>query len=125
MLTKIILIAVIVGLIVYDIFARDLSGVTESMVLRDWARDWTLLPFCAGFLLGHWFAPQAKVNWSAWMYALPIFAGLLIVDIVFNLKGYNPETTTLPMWRYSLWYALAGIPLGAVLWAQPAPWSPL
>lgn len=121
MLTKLIVALTIVALIVYDAFAMQLGQPTESMVLRDWARDWTILPFIAGFLLGHWFGPRQNVSYSAWGFCLPIMITLLIVDIVMNLK-YSGQTFA---WRYSLWYALAGIPVGMYLWGQPGSWSPL
>lgn len=120
MLTKLIVIGVIVGLIVYDVVALKIGQPTESMILRNWGLDWTLLPFIAGFLLAHWFAPVKQYNQSAWMYALPIFALLLSVDLFMYFKhsGYYP------VWRYPLWYALAGIPTGILLWPQTSEWSP-
>lgn len=119
MITKLILVFVIVGLIVYDVFAGALGQPTESAVLRDWARDWTLLPFTAGFLLGHWFAPMRTVSQSGWMLCIPIMAVLFGVDLFMNLK--YPGVT--PGWRYSLWYAAAGIPVGMLLWGQHGSWS--
>ena len=118
MITKLIVALTIVGLIVYDAFAGSLGQPTESQVLRDWARDWTLLPFIAGFLVGHWFAPRQVVSYSAWGFCLPIFGILLAIDIYFNVKQLAP-----PAWRYSLFYALAGIPVGMYLWGQPGDWS--
>lgn len=120
-ITEIITVASIIGLIVYDVFAMKIGQPTESMVLRDWGRDWTLLPFVAGFLLGHWFGPRQVVTSSAWMYALPILGVLLAVDIFWNIKFHG----VYPFWRYSLFYALAGIPAGMYLWGQPGGWSPL
>lgn len=120
MITKLLLVAVIVGLIVYDAFAGSLGQPTESSVLRDWARDWTILPFIAGFLLTHWFAPRPHADVSGWMWALPIMVVLLGIDVYWNIWG-----TGIPAWRYSLWYALLGMPVAILLWPQPGSWSPL
>lgn len=120
MITKLVVALTTVLLLAYDVIAGKIGQPTESMVLRDWGRDWTILPFIAGFLLGHWFGPRQNVSFSAWGFALPILAVLLVTDIVWNLKGLPPTA-----WRYSLWYALAGIPAGMYLWGQPGGWSPL
>ena len=121
MITQIFLVVLIVGVILMDVVFAKNGLPTESMVLRDWARNWSILPFVAGFLLAHWFAPLRTPIGGAWGYALPIFAILLGIDIYMNLAhpGYYPA------WRHSLWYALAGIPTGMLLWAQPGGWSPL
>lgn len=120
--TEIVVAATTVGLLAYDVIALKVGQPTESMVLRDWARSWTLLPFVAGFLLGHWFGPRQDPSFSAWAYALPIMALLLVGDVVWNVWFSSGEV---PWWRYSLWYALAGIPAGMYLWGQPGGWSPL
>jgi hypothetical protein len=121
MLTKLIVSLTIVGLIVYDVFAGSLGQPTESSVLRDWARDWSILPFIAGFLVGHWFAPRQIVDVSVWTFMLPVFAILIIIDLImyFKYSGYYPG------WRYSLWYVLLGIPFGMYIWGQPGYWSPI
>lgn len=126
-LTQILLVLVILGLIAYDVIAGKLGQPTESAVLRDWARDWTILPFTAGFLLGHWFGPHVHADVSGWMWALPIMGVLLGIDVYWNV--IRPQKIRLvappPWWRYSLWYALAGIPVGMLLWPQPGSWSPI
>lgn len=118
MITKLIIAAIIVGLIVWDVFAGQLGQPTESSVLRDWARDWTLLPFMAGFLLTHWFAPRVNANVSGWMFAIPFMVGLTALDLYWNIKGLAPV-----WWRYSMLYAFLGMPVGFFLWPQPGNWS--
>lgn len=126
MITKLIVIGVIVGLIVYDVFAQGLGQPTESMVLRNWARDWSLLPFCAGFLSAHWFAPRQHIDISGWMWNLPMMALLLGIDIGWNIWGDKLLTDlTYPGWRFPLWYFILGLPFGYFLWDQAAGWSPL
>ncbi len=121
MITQIFLVALIVSVILMDVVFAKKGLPTESMVLRDWARNWTILPFIAGFLLAHWFAPVRSPIVSAWGYALPIFGVLFAIDLYMNLA----QPGHYPAWRYSLWYALAGVPAGIFLWAQPGSWSPL
>lgn len=113
MITKIVVWAVTAVLLGYDVLAGKLGQPTESMVLRDWTRDWTVLPFIAGFLAGHWFGPRQSVDVSGWMWSLPALAILLASDLVWNLKFAQ---STPPWWRYSLLYVLAGIPVGMYVW---------
>lgn len=128
MITQLILVGVIVALIVYDVYAGSLGQPTESAVLRDWARDWTLLAFVAGFLLGHWFGPRVHADVSGWMWALPIFFVLFVLDlgwVTWAKARWAAQGLKDPWWRWSLWYALLGIPAGIWLWPQPGWWSPL
>jgi hypothetical protein len=121
-ITELVLWQVILELLIYDVVALKIGQPTESMVLRDWARDWTVLPFIAGFLSAHWFAPRQNVSWSAWGFALPILGALLIGDLIWNLKfAQNP----IPWWRFSFIYFALGTPVGCYLWGQPGAWSPL
>ncbi len=113
MITQIILIAAIVGLIVYDVLAKVFSAPTESSVLRTWGEKYTALPFCAGILLGHWFINHNNLWLSGWMYAAPMIVALVIWDFVWNRK------THVTVWyRYPGLWALIGVPVGAFLWGQ-------
>lgn len=125
-ITKIVVVSVIVGLIGYDVICPSIGQPTESMVLRNWARDWSLLPFCAGILTAHWFAPQRQIDISGWMWNLPIMGILIGTDIGWNLWGNSIHTDlTYPWWRFPFWYFLMGLPCGYFLWDQAAGWSPL
>jgi hypothetical protein len=119
--TQIVLAATIVGLIAYDVFAGVKGLPTESNTLRDWSENWTVLAYAAGFLLGHWFGPRQGVGTSVWYNAMPVLFGLLAGDILWQFVGHGAH----PWWRYSLWYALAGIPCGMYLWGQVGSWSPI
>jgi hypothetical protein len=56
--TKIIVLGVFIGLIVYDIFAFLLSdNATISVIITDWSYYTPWVPFVAGVLMGHWFWP--------------------------------------------------------------------
>lgn len=124
-LTQGAVIGVIVALIVYDVFAGKIGQPTESQVLRDWAKNWTIMPFMAGLLLTHWFAPRAHPDISGWGWCLPMMALLIGVDIGWNYWGrallndrtYNPAWV-LPWWRYPYAYAVLGMPFGYFLWPQ-------
>lgn len=122
MITKLFVAGIIAISLGYDIFAAMKGYATESMVLRDWARDWTALPYMAGFLSGHWFGPRQQVDVSQWWIALAILIALLAIDVVWNVK-FN--SIPIPAWRYSLIYFMAGIPIGMYLWGQPGSWAPL
>lgn len=128
-LTQGIIIGVIVALIVYDVFAGRLGQPTESQVLRDWSRNWTIMPFMAGLLMTHWFAPRAHPDISGWGWCLPMMALLIGVDIGWNVWGGTKEfivngvklasvTQTTPWWRYPYVYAVLGMPFGFFLWPQ-------
>ena len=119
-LTEYIVIATIVILLTYDVIAVKIGEPTESMVLRDWAMDFTALPFTAGFLVGHWFFPRQTFFVSGWMYALPILISLLIFDIVWKAKKLPRHWS-----RYPGWYFILGVPAGMYLWGQIAQGSPI
>jgi len=113
-ITQLLIVATIVGLIAYDVIAGANGQPTESAVLRDWSVRWTLLPFVAGFLSSHWFAPRAHADVSGWMWALPAMVILLGIDLVWNLKGL-PRV----WWRYPYLYFILGVPVGYFFWPQP------
>lgn len=108
-LTQIILISVVVGLIVYNIPAVP----KESQVLRDWGRRYNALPFCGGFLLGHWWVNHNNLWRSGWMLALPIILGLVGWDYYWNSKPRDWK-----WYRYSGLWAVVGILVGTLMWAQ-------
>lgn len=108
-LTQWILCLLIVGLIIYDVFAKP----TLSQALRDWGKEFVGLPFCAGLLLGHWFLNHSDLWLSGWMYALPIILGLVAWDIVWNLKP-----RPLVWYRHPAIYASLGVAGGAIFWGQ-------
>jgi len=118
MITQIFVACLIIGTILMDVVFAKHGLPTESMVLRDWARNWSILPFVAGFLLAHWFLPLKTPIGGAWGYALPIFALLIGIDLYMNLVHPNYY----PAWRYPMIYAILGIPTGALLWAQRGDW---
>ncbi len=95
--------------IAFDVWLAMHGGPTESAVLRDIGMRYTFLPFLMGFLCGHWFWPRKKLFLSGWMWAIPIFVGLLAWDI------FWPSDTWL---RFpALWLAI-GFPSGSFLWGQ-------
>jgi len=118
-LTQIFIIIIIVIVLAYDVITQKIQQPTESTVLRLWARDWTLLPFCAGFLIGHWFAPRQIVSHTAWGNGLMIMAVLFGIDLYWKLSKKGDA-----WFRYPLWYALLGIPSGLFLWGQSSSWAP-
>lgn len=122
MITKLVVALTAVLLIAYDVVCGPwFNNPTESMVLRDWSKDWTILPFIAGFLLSHWFLPLKSINSSAWGFALPIFAVLFIIDLIIHF-GYPGQVF---WWRYPFIYCILGIVAGGLLWPQRADWSVL
>ena len=60
--TGIIIIAVVVGLVAWDIYARAVGGVasTISAVILSLSFRYPFIPFAAGLLCGHLFAPQGS-----------------------------------------------------------------
>lgn len=113
-LTQILLITVIVGLIVYDVFAGKLGQPTESSALRDWGRHFTTLPFTAGFLLSHWFVNTTHLWASGWMLALPILFILSLWDLFWNVEKKDLS----PWYRYPGLWAGVGAVCGYLMWAQ-------
>jgi hypothetical protein len=109
-----VIIATIVLLLVYDGIVGLLKQPTESQVLREWGWKFNTLPFCAGFLLGHWFFPRVSVSFTAWGYAIPLLVGLLAWDIAWGHYASNRRA----WFRWPGWYALLGIPAGVFLWGQ-------
>jgi hypothetical protein len=120
-LTKVILLIVIFGLLIYDGFVGLLGQPTESQVLRDWGHVSVCLPFVAGFLLGHWFLPRRNPSGSAWGNAAVILIVLGAWDLYWLISG----RTDCPFYRYPGFYALAGIPCGTFLWGQSDGSAPL
>lgn len=118
--TKILIGGTFVVWIAWDVYVALNGAATESMILRDGAKRWNILPFIVGFLGAHWFLPKKKPSISGWMWALPIMTGLFVTDFIFFFGGYGN-----PWWRYpGLWFAL-GIPAGFYLWPQGDGDSPL
>lgn len=115
-----VIVGTIVLLLGYDAIVGLIKQPTESQVLRDWGWRWNTLPFCAGFLLGHWFFPRVAVSFTAWGYAIPILLILLVWDIAWwQIKGDERA-----WYRWPGWYALLGIPAGVFLWGQASPGAP-
>lgn len=112
--TILIIIGTIVGWIAWDAYVGATGATTESQTLRDWGQKFVSLPFSLGFLIGHWFWNRTT-TFSAWVYAFPILAALLAWDITWNLMGKGGE-----WYRYPGAWALIGIPVGTLLWGQPA-----
>jgi len=112
-ITELVILFTIVGLIAYDVIAGANGQPTESAVLRDYSVRWTILPFVAGFLLTHWFAPREHHDVSGWMWALPPMGILLTIDIIWNVKGL-PRV----WWRWPFFYAILGMPVGYFFWPQ-------
>ena len=119
-LTQWIVIAVIVGLLAYDVIVGKIHQPTESTVIRDWGWKFNTFAFTAGFLIGHWFLPRKVVSFTAWGYALPILGGLMAFDIFWMIK-YKSERR---WFRWPGWWALIGIPCGMFLWGQRSGQSP-
>ena len=119
-LTHLVLILNSVFLLVYDYFGPKFGNPSESTVIRDLASKWTILPFIAGLLIGHWFGPRQQVTYSAWGNSVPFLILLLVFDIYWNINY-----TDYVWYRYPLFYVLMGIPVGMYLWGKAVSWSPI
>lgn len=58
-ITTIIIILVVAGLLIYDVFAIAKWGMHESVSYKiyDWSFKFPLIPFAFGLLMGHFFWP--------------------------------------------------------------------
>lgn len=107
-----VIITTIVALLGYSAYAATHGKVTISQQLRDWALNWTCLPFCAGILATHWMMPLEKPLGFGWMVLLPVILALLAWDIMWGLK---PRERVL--YRYpGVWLVFGGV--FGLLWAQ-------
>lgn len=110
-ITKIIIIAVIVGLVIYDIviLVEPTPGDTISAICLGWARRWWIFPLSFGVLMGHLFIPwKHPEKWKR--VTIPILIGLGIISIVLNIVLSWTLISVIPL--------MAGIALGAGLWPQ-------
>jgi hypothetical protein len=120
-----ILIGVSTLLIVWDVVLTRWKGAkTESRLLANWARDWTVIPYAWGVLGGHWFwfwetsVPDEMVR-VAFYIVLSVL--LLALDIAF----YRLREAYLfipPKWvqyiRHPLVALVLGVLVGHYLWGQ-------
>lgn len=120
-----IIIGVTVLLIVWDVVLTQWKDArTESRLLANWSRDWTIIPYAWGVLGGHWFwfwgAPVPDENIRVAFY-IAISILILISDAI--LYYVRQEFLYLPpRWvqymRHPLCMVIVGILVGHFLWGQ-------
>lgn len=108
--------------LIWTSVAHRFGEKTISSTLRNMAWDFTLLPFCFGMLVTHWWAPRQDYPRDLWGWGvgLPLMAALLAFDLWWLWMG-KPRTP----YRWPFWYFLAGLPVGYFYWPQisiHAPW---
>jgi len=110
-----LILCVFVMLLGYTAMARKHNLPTISMTMRDLAWNWSVAPFVAGMLIGHWFfnreggAPFAAWGWGT---GIPIFVILLSFDWYWILSNRSK------VWfRYPGIYVVLGTLWGYLFWA--------
>lgn len=119
-ITKWLIAGTFIVWILWDVVLAKNNSPTESMVITQFARTHTILPYLIGFICGHWFWTR-KTTWkSGWMWALPVFLGLIVWDYFWNKSGGEVVWFRHPV----LWLPI-GIVSGSYLWGQSDDRSPL
>lgn len=100
----VIIVLSVIGLS-YTLISQRNGQPTISMVMRDTAWDFSLLPFAWGYLIGHWFFPRQNLIEFGWAWSLPFLVALLAFDIIWKLR-IDKRT----WYRYPGFYFLLGLP---------------
>lgn len=121
--------AVTVGLVVgtaaawiaWDVVLGVRRQKTESMWIAQWSRQFNVLPFAIGTLVGHWFVQSPEPDYRAWPAAVACAIGVLGFDLV-SFPWPRGAILNVPKWlRYpGLWLAF-GVPVGHFFWPQRYP----
>lgn len=113
--------AIVVLLIAWDIVLSRLNEDTESQIISELARKWSVLPFFLGVLVGHWLMNRTEVDYSLW----PIAVGALLLVVGLD-AAHHLSPVGLAAWvRYPGIWAVVGIAVGSFFWGQrlPGGWS--
>jgi hypothetical protein len=107
-------------LIIWDIYAAFFNDIpnqfdTESGIMRRVGARFAGIPFAWGALGGHFWGPSIELPGDAWFWAVGL--GGLAIGIT-GIHFLIRRTFLRPPQWFALVYLVAGIPAGAVLWAQ-------
>jgi len=115
LITKILLVAVTVALIVYDFFVvmNTTPGDTISEVILAWALKVPVIAYGAGVLMGHLLWPVSRPHDKGIKIVLLVVSVLLLSAL--SIAGVYPRATT-PILPF-----LFGTIMGHFLWSQKQP----
>jgi len=113
-ITKIILIVVALGLIVWDIvpFMNPERGDTISEVIMFYGLRCLTLPLVIGVLMGHFFVPVKEKAIQKPFILVTLAVISLIGDVILHV------TNNEHIYMYPIIWVLIGIPIGAMFWQQ-------
>jgi hypothetical protein len=103
----------VVALIAWDVIVAKEGSSTESQLLKNFAWQYSVIPYILGILIGHWFFNhEGSWNQSLW----PVAFGSIGIVLTWDLL--KPHNNSKGIERYpGIWFAV-GVPMGAVFWGQ-------
>ena len=117
--------ATAVAWIVWDVILGAKRQKTESMWIAEWSRQWNVLPFLLGALIGHWTLQTPAPNYALWPFAVAAAVAVLAYDLLCHPWSAKGSTVTLlrpARWmRYPGLWTLFGVAMGSLLWGQRLP----
>ena len=119
LVTIIVIIAVTVGVIAYDIgvgFGNKVPNSIDTISgrMRIWSQKTLLLPWVWAALFGHFYAP--KIHLASAKITIPILLGLTALVVIYSTLVKTAETTN--SWLLFFLILNLGAIAGAVLWPQ-------
>lgn len=124
--TRILLIVLAVGLIVYDIVVATnrQTGDTISEVIQYWSMCHPIFAYAYGILGGHFFWPGPSLltahitNWQALAITLGTGVVIALLDLIHLKTGWWVVDF---MEKWPITVMLLAVPIGHICWAQARP----